>query len=180
VPTPASSELAVTGDEVALGNGLRSLRAQRRRLPGRGQDITHARHRAPEPYSGAGIPSTRSLGVANTLPVILTAPRVFAWKQLGNTGETGVTQTAVIDLGPLLANQVSYVYAIVDTADGQTRRFVVDSAFAKQLFDLLYQLPPEMGGGVAATPPPEMSLREQIFVAPIQWDFTWVLATPTP
>jgi hypothetical protein len=126
--------------------------------------------------------STRTLTASNTLPVVLTAKRDFPWRQLG-AGEVGTTQRAVIDLGPLLANPSSYVYAVVDAANGQeTRRFVVDAAFAKQLFDLLYQLPPEMGP-VAPPPttPPGMGINDQIFVQAIQWnDITWVLGTPAP
>lgn len=68
----------------------------------------------------------------------------------------------------------------MDTADGQeTRRFVVDAAFAKQLFDLLYQLPPEMGPVSAATPPAGMSIDDQ-FVDSISWNVRWVLQSPTP
>ncbi len=132
------------------------------------------------PYSGAGIPSTRSILLPNTLPVVLTAPRDFAWRQLG-VGDSGETQTAVIDLGPLLANPTAYVYAVVDTADGQeTRRFVIDPSIAKQLFDMLYELPPEMGTVTAATPPPGLTLDQPLNVSAINWNTLWVLASPTP
>jgi hypothetical protein len=174
--------LKVTGDDVQLGNGL-TLRCAPNDAACRDAAKESVRTLVTElqnPYSGAGIVSTRILGTANTLPVVLAAGRDFPWRQLG-AGEQGATETAVIDLGPLLANPPGYVYAVVDTADGQeTRRFVVDAAFAKQLFDLLYQLPPEMGPVVAATPPAGMSIRDQIFVNSIDWNVLWVLQSPTP
>jgi cell division septation protein DedD len=186
-PTPKPLKLgdftlAVTGDSVGLGNGL-ALRCEPSDQACRDEAKDTIRTIVTElqnPYSGAGIPSTRSLQIANTLPIVLTAPRDFPWRQLG-AGETGATQTAVIDLGPLLANPSTYVYAVVDTADSQeTRRYVIDPAIAKQLFDMLYRLPTEMGPVVAATPPPNSSIRDQLFVDSINWNFNWVLGTPSP
>jgi hypothetical protein len=173
--------LKVTGDDLQLGNGL-TLRCAPNDAACRDAAKETVRTLVTElqnPYSGAGIVSTRILGTANTLPVVLAAGRDFPWRQLG-AGEQGATETAVIDLGPLLASPPGYVYAVVDTADGQeTRRFVVDAAFAKQLFDLLYQLPPEMGPVVAATPSVG-SIRDQVFVDSINWNVLWVLSSPTP
>ncbi len=175
--------LSVTGDDVALGNGL-ALRCAPADDACRSEAKDTVRTIVTElqnPYSGAGIPSTRSLLVANTLPVVLHAPRDFPWRQLDN-GESGETQTAVIDFGPLLANPSTYVYAVVDTANGEeTRRFVIDPAIAKQLFDMLYQLPPEMGPVIAATPPPGSTIKDQLFVDQINWNsISWVLASPAP
>ncbi len=186
-PTPRPLKLgdftlAVTGNSVALGSGL-ALRCAPSDQACRDEAKDTIRTIVTElqnPYSGAGIPSTRSLQVANTLPVVLTAPRDFPWRQLG-AGETGATQTAVIDLGPLLANPSTYVYAVVDTADGQeTRRFIIDPAIAKQLFDMLYQLPTDMGPVVAATPPPNSSISDQLFVDKINWNINWVLPSLAP
>jgi hypothetical protein len=187
-PTPkplklGDFSLAVTGDDVALGNGL-SLRCPPTDQSCRNEAKDTIRTIVTElqnPYSGAGIPSTRSLLVANTLPVILQAPRDFPWRQLG-AGENGETQTAVIDLGPLLANPATYVYAVVDTADGQeTRRFVVDPSIADQLFQMLYQLPAGMGEVTAATPPPGSSILDQLVVSEINWNsIDWVLRSPAP
>ena len=174
--------LSVTGDQVQLGNGL-TIRCPANDTSCRDAAKDTVRTIVTEllnPYSGAGIASTRVLSAPNTLPVVLTAGRDFPWRQLG-AGEAGATETAVIDLGPLLASPPGYVYAVVDTADGQeTRRFVVDAAFARQLFDVLYQLPSEMGPVVAATPPPGMSIRDQVFVNSIDWNVLWVLASPNP
>jgi hypothetical protein len=180
--TPGDFTLAVTGDEVQLGNGL-ALRCATNDQACRDtakETIRTILTELQNPYSGAGIPSTRILGVANTLPVVMSAGRDFPWRQLG-AGEAGATERAVVDLGPLLASPASLVYAVVDTGGGQeTRRFVVDPAFAKQLFDLLYQLPPEMGEVSPATPPPDMAIGDQIFVEAIDWNVLWVLATPAP
>lgn len=174
--------LSVTGDDVQLGNGL-TLRCPTGDASCRDAAKATIRTIVTElqnPYSGAGIPSTSLVTAPNTLPVILAAGRDFPWRQLG-AGEQGATETAVIDLGPLLASPPGYVYAVVDTADGQeTRRFVVDAAFAKQLFDLLYQLPPEMGPVAAATPPAGMSIGDKVFVDSINWNVLWVLQSPTP
>ncbi len=175
--------LSVTGDDVALGNGL-ALRCATADDTCRSEAKDTIRTIVTElqnPYSGAGIPSTRSLQVANTLPVVLHAPRDFPWRQLDN-GESGQTQTAVIDFGPLLANPSTYVYAVVDTANGEeTRRFVIDPAIAKQLFEMLYQLPPEMGPVIAATPPPGSTIRDQLFVDKIDWNsISWVMTSPAP
>lgn len=174
--------LEVTGDEVQLGNGL-AIRCA--------PDDTTCRNQAKQtirtivnelanPYSGAGLTSTRLLDVPQTLPVVLAASRDFPWRKLDGS-ESDVTTRAVIDLGPLLAQPPSFVYAVVDSQGGQvTRRFVIDPAVATQLFQLLYQLPPEMGDPTAATPPPGMTLNDQIVVDSINWDFAWVLQTPTP
>lgn len=174
--------LAVTGDEVQLGNGL-TLKCAAGDPSCRDAAKDTIRTIVTElqnPYSGAGIASTRVLTTGNTLPVLLTAGRDFSWRQLG-AGEAGATERAVIDLGPLLANPPGYVYAVVDAANGQeTRRFVVDAGFAKQLFDLLYQLPPEMGPVVAATPPSDLTIRDQVFVRAIDWNVLWVLQSPNP
>ncbi len=187
-PTPAPLQpgdftLEVTGDAVALGNGL-ALNCAPTDDACRNEAKDTIRTIVTElqnPYSGAGIPSTRSLQIANTLPVVLTATRDFPWRQLG-AGETGETRAAVIDLGPLLANPATYVYAVVDTADGsETRRFVIDPAIAHQLFSMLYQLPPAMGDVTAATPPPGSTIQDQLFVDQINWDnIQWVLASPSP
>lgn len=174
--------LSVTGDDVQLGNGLtlRCPTADANCRDAAKDTIRTIVTELQNPYSGAGIPSTRLLTTPNTLPVVLAAGRDFPWRQLG-AGEQGATATAVIDLGPLLASPPGYVYAVVDTADeSETRRFVVDASFAKQLFDLLYQLPAEMGPVVAATPPPGMGLTDQIFVNSIDWNALWVLQSPTP
>jgi len=173
--------LSVTGDDVQLGNGL-ALRCAPNDDTCRNAAKETVRTLVTElqnPYSGAGIVSTRILSASNTLPIVLAADRDFPWRQLG-AGEQGATETAVIDLGPLLASPPGYVYAVVDTADGQeTRRFVVDAAFAKQLFDLLYELPSEMGPVVAATPSVG-SIRDQVVVDSINWNVLWVLQSPTP
>ena len=174
--------LSITGDKVQLGNGL-ELRCPTNDASCRDAAKDTVRTIVTElqnPYSGAGIASTRLLTTANTLPVVLAAQRDFPWRQLV-VGEEGATERAVIDLGPLLANPPGYVYAVVDTADGsETRRFVVDAAFAKQLFDLLYQLPAGMDPVAAATTPPGTSLRDQVFVSAIDWNVNWVLSSPTP
>jgi Cep192 domain 3 len=187
-PTPKPLKLGdftleVTGDEVTLGNGL-ALRCEPTDDSCRNEAKDTIRTIVTElqnPYSGAGIPSTRSLIVANTLPIVLHAPRDFPWRQLG-AGESGETRTAVIDLGPLLANPATYVYAVVDTADGQeTRRFLIDPAIATQLFQMLYQLPPEMGDPTAATPPPGSTIVDQLFVSDINWNnVPWVIRSPAP
>jgi hypothetical protein len=174
--------LSITGDDVQLGNGLQ-IRCPTNDPSCRDAAKDTVRTIVTElqnPYSGAGIASTRVLTAANTLPVILAAQRDFPWRQLV-AGEQGATERAVIDLGPLLANPPGYVYAVVDTADGsETRRFVVDAAFAKQLFDLLYQLPAGMDPVTAATTPPGTTLSDQVFVSAIDWNINWVLASPTP
>jgi hypothetical protein len=173
--------LSVTGDDVELGNGLK-LRCPANDKACRDaakQTIRTLVTELQNPYSGAGIVSTQILGTGNVLPVTLAAGQDFAWRQLG-AGEQGETTRAVIDLGPLLADPPGYVYAVVDASGGETRRFVVDAAFAKQLFDLLYQLPPEMGPVTAATPPPGGSIRDQVFVSSIDWNVLWVLQSPSP
>ena len=187
-PTPKPLKLGdftleVTGDAVTLGNGL-ALRCPPTDDSCRNEAKDTIRTIVTElqnPYSGAGIPSTRSLIVDNTLPIVLHAPRDFPWRQLG-AGESGETQTAVIDLGPLLANPSTYVYAVVDTADGQeTRRFLIDPAIATQLFQMLYQLPDQMGDVTAATPPPGSNIGDQLFVGSINWnDINWVIRSPAP
>jgi hypothetical protein len=186
-PTPTPKPLAlsdfslsVTGDDVQLGNGL-SLRCPANDQACRDAAKQTVRTLVTElqnPYSGAGIVSTQILGASNVLPVTLAADKDFPWRQLG-AGEQGETTRAVIDLGPLLATTPGIVYAVVDASGGETRRFVVDPSFAKQLFDLLYQLPPEMGPVVAATPSVS-SIRDQVFVSSIDWNVLWVLQSPTP
>lgn len=181
---PRDFTLTVTGDEVELGGGLElaceaSDNACRREVK---EIVIAMLTELQNPYTGMGIVSTRTLTTPNTLPLVMAAEREFPWRQAG-AGETGVTTTAVVDLGPLLASPPAYPYVVVTTPDGLPHRFVVDSGLARQLFDRIYRLPDEMPPVVAATPAPGLSIADPIFAQPI-WDVSWVLlqplATPTP
>ncbi len=179
--TAADFKLAVTGDNVQLGNGL-ALKCPADNSTCRDtlkDELRQVLNELKNPYTGQGILTTQTIGTANTLPVVLSSKQDFGWSS--EAGQSGTTRRAVFDFGPLLANPTSYVYAVVDTADGTSRRFAVDPQVAPQLFGELYQVPDFMSPGPGATPLPlPVSAFDQVAVSNITWDLAWVLSSPTP
>jgi hypothetical protein len=180
-PTPAplrprDFDLAVTGDNGELGASLTlackpDQDACRRAAK---EDILAMISGLQNEYTGVGITSSRSTSAPNSLPVVLSAEREFPWRQV-NDAQTGITTTAVIDLGPLLASPVGPAYAVMNTPDGIPHRFVVDGGLAQQLFNRLYQLPPEMPPVEAPTPLSDITVG--VYANPI-WELDWLQVMP--
>jgi hypothetical protein len=93
-------------------------------------------------YDGYGIANPADPNVPNTLPVLLSRVAPFTWRS--DTGATGSSTLLLVDLAPLIADTPSYAYAVVETGDGTTQRFVVSHATAQQLFDTLYEPVPQV------------------------------------
>ena len=93
-------------------------------------------------YDGYGIANPADPDVPNTLPVLLSRSTPFAWRS--DTGATGTSSRLLVDLAPLIADTPSYAYAVVETGDGTTQRFVVSHATARQLFDTLFEPVPQV------------------------------------
>ena len=93
-------------------------------------------------YDGYGIANPANPNVPKTLPVVLRRDTPFTWRS--DTGATGLSRLLLVDLAPLVADSPSWAYAVVETGDGTTQRFVVAHATARQLFDTLYEPAPQV------------------------------------
>jgi hypothetical protein len=128
------------------------------------------------PYTGDGIQSTTSVSSDKSLPVLIVADRPIPWST-ADQAQTGETSRVVVDLGPMLGGaQAGVVYAVVDTAEGTTRRFVVDPGAAEGLFNDVYQVV-DIAPPVAVTPAPDIGL-DQTIVGAWLWDQPYVLQLP--
>jgi hypothetical protein len=104
------------------------------------------------PYGGVGVPSPAVLEVANvmTLPILMERDVVFPWRS--QTGVVDQTDAVVIDLAPLIANERSFAYAVVNSSIGP-QRFVLGDDLANQLLATMYTVSPDMTGPVRTLPP---------------------------
>ena len=93
-------------------------------------------------YDGYGVANPANPDVPNTLPVVLRRDTPFNWRS--DTGASGTSKLLLVDLAPLVADTPSWAYAVVETGDGTTQRFVVAHAIARQVFETLYEPTPQV------------------------------------
>jgi hypothetical protein len=164
-PTPGELLIVVTGDANELQGGLSlSCLATDQACRDRAENLIELimRDLLLGPYEGGGLVSVGDIA-PGTLPVVGTWPGQFQYKAEGRT-VVGLTRKIAIDLAPLFAQTPEgtpgFAYAVVeDSADG-THRYVIPSATAMQLKNMLYEVPPEMEPD--ATPPPDPCPRCEV------------------
>lgn len=128
-------------------------------------------------YDGYGVSNPSQPDVPNTLPVVLSRDVPFGWRS--DMGATGTSDVLLVDLAPLIADTPSYAYAVVETGDGTTQRFVVPHGTADQLFRKLYAPVPQVQL-------PDWTLPDRPDVGQIYlwdnafYDNLFLLITPTP
>jgi hypothetical protein len=128
-------------------------------------------------YDGYGVSNPGQPDVPNTLPVVLSRDVAFNWRS--DTGATGTSDVLLVDLAPLIADAPSYAYAVVETGDGTTQRFVVPHGTADQLFKKLYAPVPQVTL-------PEWDLPDKADIGQVYlwnnafYDNLFLFITPTP
>jgi hypothetical protein len=89
------------------------------------------------PFGGRGITNPNNTAVEDTLPIVMTRDVPFRWVAQAGTA-TDETDRIVVDLAPLIADSPGFAYAVVGTASGLPRRFVLPDPLARQLLETLY------------------------------------------
>jgi hypothetical protein len=181
-PTPAPGEFVVSlpnEDEPPMSGALQLLcpetdDACRQRVR---DDLQLFINALGARYDGYGVANPAQPDVPNTLPVVLSRDVAFNWRS--DTGATGTTDVLLVDLAPLIADTPSYAYAVVETGDGTTQRFVVPHGTADQLFKKLYAPVPQVDLP-DWTLPDKADIAQTYFWNNAFYDNLFLFITPTP